>query len=134
MVTGMQGNEEGSALGPDGGALMTSAGVKHLAVYDIENIPEDRYYINVNVSARDLWETYLPAFKAAVVRGKASHLMCSYNAVNGKPTCANDGLLNEILRKQWGFEGFVVSDYDAWANLVNTHHYASDYEDAAAKG
>merc|ERR1712096_113513 len=72
--------------------------------------------------------------KAAIVRGKASHLMCSYNAVNGKPTCANDGLLTEILRDQWGFDGFVVSDYDAWINLLETHHYASDFEDAAAKG
>jgi len=131
MVTGLQGNEEGSRRAPDGGALMTSAGIKHLGVYNIEN---NREYIDINVTARDLWETYLPAFKAAVVRGRASSLMCSYNAVNGKPTCAHSGLLNEILRKQWGFDGFVVSDYDAWKNLVDTHHYATDYEDAAAKG
>jgi beta-glucosidase len=85
MVTGMQGNEEGARRGPDGGALMTSAGIKHMAVYNIE---DQRDEININVTARDLWETYLPAFKAAVVRGRASHLMCSYNAVNGKPTCA----------------------------------------------
>jgi beta-glucosidase len=134
MVTGLQGNEEGSTHAADGGALMTSAGVKHLAVYNSENIPEDRTVFNVNVTARDLWETYLPPFKAAVVRGKASHLMCSYNAVNGKPTCAHNELLNDILRDQWGFDGFVVSDYDAWANLKTTHHYASDWVDAAVKG
>lgn len=134
IVTGMQGNEEGSRRGADGGALMTSAGIKHLAVYNSETQPKDRTTLNVNVTSRDLWETYLPAFKAAVVRGKASHVMCSYNAVNGKPTCAHDELLTTILREQWGFDGFVVSDYDAWINLVTTHHYASDFEDAAAKG
>merc|ERR1719502_1278714 len=65
MVTGMQGNEEGSVHGSNGGALMTSAGVKHLAVYNTENLPMDRTQINVNASARDLWETYLVPFKAA---------------------------------------------------------------------
>ena len=60
--------------------------------------------------------------------------MCSYNSVNGIPTCANSGLLNTILREQWKFDGFVVSDYDAWANLFYTHHYAPSIEAAAAVG
>jgi beta-glucosidase len=130
-VTGIQGNKEGSRSGAVGGALIASAGIKHTFVYNAE---DRRDSFDVRVSARDLWETYLPIFKAAVVRGKASHVMCSYNAVNGKPTCAHDELLNGILRQQWGFDGFVVSDYDAWANLVDTFHYADNYTDAAAKG
>jgi beta-glucosidase len=54
--------------------------------------------------------------------------------VNGKPTCAHDELLNDVLRKQWGFDGFVVSDYDAWINLKTTHHYVDTFEEAAAIG
>jgi len=134
MVTGMQGNKEGETLAEDGGALMSGACCKHYAVYNNENVPIDRFTLDANVSNRDLWETYLPVMKACVVRAKATHVMCSYNAVNGKPTCAHDELLNQVLRDQWKFEGFVVSDYDAWINLFTTHHYASSYGDAAAKG
>ena len=54
--------------------------------------------------------------------------------VNGKPTCAHPELLNDVLRESWGFDGFVVSDYDAWSNLVTTHKYVSTWEEAAAAG
>ena len=131
VVTGMQ-------LGPAGGdgtsRWLAAAGVKHYAVYNNEDVPEERTKLDANVSSRDLWETYLPVFKALITRANASHVMCSYNAVNGKPTCAHPELLNDILRDAWGFEGFVVSDYDAWKNLVDTHHYVDDYEAAAAVG
>ena len=85
--------------------------------------------------------------------------MCSYNAINGstpargrselnaaglderllwccvgKPACANDDMLNGILRDKWGWDGFVVSDYDAWKEIMETHHYAASYEDAGAVG
>ena len=134
IVTGMQGNQEGATTAADGGSLMAGACCKHYAVYSSEDIPVDRTQLNVNVSARSLFETYLPAMKACVTRAKATHVMCSYNAVNGKPTCAHDELLNDVLRTQWGFDGFVVSDYDAWINLKRTHHFVSSLVDAAAVG
>jgi beta-glucosidase-like glycosyl hydrolase len=134
MVTGMQGNREGETVAEDGGPLMSGACCKHFAVYQNENIPEARTQLDANVSARSLWETYMPVMKACVVRAKATHVMCSYNSVNGKPTCAHPDLLNGILREQWKFDGFVVSDYDAWVNLVTTHHYVDTMEEAAAVG
>jgi len=134
MVTGIQGNRELESVAEDGGALMAGASCKHYAVYDTEDLPEARYVLDANVSARDLWETYLPVMKACVVRARATHVMCSYNAVNGKPTCAHPELLNDVLRGQWRFDGFVVSDYDAWINLVTTHKVVDTYEEAAALG
>ena len=80
-----------------------------------------------------MWETYMPAFEACIKEAKATHVMCSYNSVNGVPTCGNKGLLTEILRDQWAFDGFVVSDYDAWANILKTHHYVPDMESAGVE-
>ena len=77
MVTGMQGNLEGQTTAADGGALMSGACCKHFAVYQNENVPEQRTSLDANVSARSLWETYLPVMKACVTRGKATHVMCS---------------------------------------------------------
>jgi beta-glucosidase len=127
FVTGLQNNTEGSAHGGKDGkaALQAGACCKHWAVYDLEGGAgtEDRYHFNADINGRNFWESYLPGFDSCINRGKALHVMCSYNAVNGKPTCANEGLLTDILRKQWQYEGFVVSDYDAWANIYNTHKY-----------
>jgi len=134
MITGMQGNEEGEITAKDGQPLMSGASCKHFAVYQNEDQPEARTSLDANVTARDLWETYMPVMKACVTRAKATHVMCSYNAVNGKPTCAHPELLNGILRDAWGFDGFVVSDYDAWVNLVTTHHYVDTYGEAATVG
>jgi hypothetical protein len=91
-------------------------------VSDVENQPVYRTHLDVVVNTRDMWESFTPAFEACVVEAKASSVMCSYNAMNGVPTCADPNLLNGILRNRWNFQGFVVSDYDAWANLVKTHH------------
>ena len=57
-----------------------------------------------------LLQTYLPGFEACVREGNAASIMCSYNAVNGVPSCANKFLQNTIVREQWGFEGYIVSD------------------------
>src|SRR5438270_197045 len=62
---------------------------------------------------RDLQETYLPAFRAAITEGKAGSVMCAYNSLNGEPLCASPRMLKEILRGEWGFRGYVVSDCDA---------------------
>ena len=58
--------------------------------------------------------------------------MCSYNAINGIPACANNYTQNTVLREDWGFEGFIVSDYDAMAQIYSTHHYVQNYEEAVS--
>jgi beta-glucosidase len=87
----------------------TIATVKHFAENNQEN---QRQTINVNVDERTLREIELPGFEAAVRAGSGS-VMCAYNAVNGRFSCENPTLLNDILRRQWRFPGFVVSDYGA---------------------
>jgi beta-glucosidase len=132
-VTGAQNNSRGKSTDANG-KLLSGLCCKHFAAYDIENVPSERTVFDARVDARSMWETYMPAFEQCIKEARATHVMCSYNSVNGVPTCANSGLLNTILRDQWNFDGFVVSDYDAWANLLLTHHYVSDYEAAAAVG
>jgi len=68
-----------------------------------------------------LVETYLPAWKSCVQDGGARSVMCSYNSVNGVPSCANDFLLKEVLRGEFGFDGYVVSDCDAIDCIQNDH-------------
>ena len=83
-------------------------------------------------SERDFYETYLPQFEAAVREGHVGAVMGAYNSRLGKPACANPLLLTDLLRKQWGFDGHVVSDcgaiYDIWAN----HQFSATPEEAAA--
>ena len=114
--------------------LSLSAACKHYAAYDVESIPEHRFFFSANLTTRNFWETYIPVFRACVVEAHGAHVMCSYNAVNGVPACGNGPLLNGVLRDRWGWQGFVVSDYDAWAQIRDTHHYCDTYECAAAVG
>jgi beta-glucosidase-like glycosyl hydrolase len=130
-VSGLQNSTRENA---EEGPLLGAACCKHFAAYNVENIPVDRTVFNAVVDVRNLWETYLPAFEACITGGHSQSVMCSYNAINGIPTCAEPGLLNTILRKQLNFSGFVVSDYDAWANLLDTHHYVPTYSLAASAG
>jgi beta-glucosidase len=86
------------------------AQVKHLAVYNQEtnrNTPQD----NAIVSTRTMQEIYLPQFQAAVQQGHASSVMCSYSTINGTYACENPYILNDVLKKQFGFPGFVTSDW-----------------------
>lgn len=99
------------------GYMRAAACCKHYLAYDLETDPVERYKFNAVVNGRDMWETHLPAFDACVRQARGSHVMCSYNAVNGVPACGNNDTLNGILREKWGFEGFVVSDYDSWAQV-----------------
>ena len=71
----------------------------------IQQMPDS---ISAEVNARNMWETYLPVFRACVVEAQGAHVMCSYNAVNGVPACANGPLLNGILRDQWKWPGMSV--------------------------
>jgi len=127
-VTGLQNSTEETAKE---GPLLAVACCKHYAIYNVENIPAARERFNAVVGSRDLWETYMPVFEACVERGRGQSVMCSYNSVNGIPTCASKGLLTDALRTTMKFDGFVMSDYDAWENIVSTHHYVDSWADAA---
>jgi len=97
---------------------------KHYAAYDLEDWHGvDRYHFNAIVNDRDLVETYLPSFEACVRESRVGSVMCSYNAVNGIPSCANDFILQEIMRDEWGFDGYIVSDCDAISDILYSHNY-----------
>jgi beta-glucosidase-like glycosyl hydrolase len=116
----------GIQVGEDPRYLKASPCLKHYAAYSLENYNGmQRYSFNAVVSDQDLADTYLPAFQAGVTEGHSSGLMCSYNAVNGVPSCANDFLLQEILRDTWNFDGYVTSDCDAVSCIINNHHYTN---------
>ena len=103
---------------------------KHYAVH---SGPEPlRHGFNVDVSPHDLEDTYLPAFRAAVTGAHAQSVMCAYNAIDGAPACANTMLLQNHLRDAWKFDGYVVSDCGAVADVNTGHHYAKDMAQAAA--
>ena len=101
--------------------------VKHYAAYGAPEAGRD--YNAVEMSERQLRESYLPAYKACVDAG-ARLIMPSFNALNGIPSVANQWLMNQVLRKEWGFDGVVISDYDAVGELV-TQGVAADAKDAA---
>ncbi len=103
---------------------------KHFAVH---SGPEsDRHRFNAEPTAHDLWNTYLPQFRAAIVDGKADSIMCAYNRVDGVPACGSTMLLRDVLRRDWGFTGFVTSDCGAIDDFFrpNTHGTEPDAEHA----
>ncbi|NVM76238.1 beta-glucosidase [Duganella sp. SG902] len=103
---------------------------KHFAVH---SGPEStRHFADVTVSAHDLEDTYLPAFRAAIVDAKAGSIMCAYNRINGQPACGSDLLMKQHLRGAWGFKGYVVSDCDAVTDISEQHKYATDPAAAVA--
>jgi beta-glucosidase len=124
FVKGLQGN--------DSKYLKVVATAKHFAVH---NGPEpERHSFNVVPDTRDLWETYLPAFEDLMVKAKAYSIMGAYNRVDGESASASWMLLEDILRKQWGFEGFVVSDCGAIRDVYANHKVVNSAEEAAAIG
>lgn len=108
--------------------LKVVATPKHFAVYNQET---NRFFNNAVVSQRMLREYYLPAFEACIKEGKAASIMTAYNAINGVPCSANGFLIDTILRKDWGFQGYVVSDCGGPNHLVDAHHFVETKEDAA---
>ena len=122
FVTGMQ--------GPNPDLPDVIATPKHFAVH---SGPEStRHSANVFISKHDLEDTYLPAFRAALVDARAQSVMCAYNRIDGQPACASDELLKEHLRGAWNFQGYVVSDCDAVKDIADNHHYAPDAAAAVA--
>jgi beta-glucosidase len=103
---------------------------KHFAVHS--GAEPLRHVTSVDVSPYDLEDTYLPAFREAVVAGKADSVMCAYSAVDGTPDCASDLLLKDHLRDTWHFQGYVVSDCGAVADIWNNHRFAPDNPHAIA--
>ena len=121
-VTGLQGDNPKYYL-----AIATP---KH---FDVHSGPEPtRHFADVDVSKHDEVDTYEPAFRAAIVEGKAGSIMCAYNAINGQPACANQYLLQDQLRGKWGFKGYVVSDCDAVRDIAANHHYRPTQAQGAA--
>ena len=107
---------------------------KHFAVH---SGPEsDRHRFDVQPSPHDFWDTYLPAFRATITEAKADSIMCAYNRVDGSPACGSKLLLEDILRKDWGFKGFVTSDCGAVDDffVATAHHTSPDKESAVATG
>ena len=120
-IKGMQGN---------GKYRKTDATLKHFAVH---SGPEaGRHGFNVNVSDKDLYETYLWAFKYCIDNADPSAVMGAYNAVNGEPCCASKRLLQDILHKEFGFEGYVVSDCGAICDINNHHKVTKNEAESAA--
>jgi beta-glucosidase len=116
--------------GDDPRYLKTVATPKHFAVH---SGPEaSRHRFDAVVSQRDLQMTYLPAFKACITEAKAHSIMGAYNRVNGEACCASPTLLQETLRDEWGFEGYVVSDCGAISDIYQYHRLAGSSAHAAA--
>jgi beta-glucosidase len=108
--------------GSDPNYLKTIATPKHFAVH---SGPEStRHTVDVQASRHDMEDTYLPAFRATVMEGKAESVMCAYNSLNGQPACANAALLQEHLRRDWRFQGYVVSDCGAATDIFGGHHFS----------
>ncbi|MFD1315695.1 glycoside hydrolase family 3 C-terminal domain-containing protein [Namhaeicola litoreus] len=121
-VKGLQGNHP---------TYLKAAGMaKHYAVH---NGPEGlRHEFDAKVSQKDLWETYLPAFEAMVKEGNVEGIMGAYNRVNGYPCSAHPYLMGEVLRKQWGFKGYFVSDCWAIVDFYAGHKVVGTAAEAAA--
>lgn len=114
--------------GDDKNYIKVIATPKHFVA---NNQEENRFAYDAKVSEKALREYYFPAYKATIQKGNAQSIMSAYNAINGVPSTANSWLLNDILRKEWGFNGYVVSDCGAVNYLQKSHQYVSDKEGAA---
>lgn len=122
FIKGMQGD--------DPKYLKLVATSKHFALY---SGPEPaRHSINVKASDYDLYDTYLPAFRTTLNEANVQSVMCAYNSFRGYPCCGNNVLLHRILREQWKFDGYVVSDCWAIADFVSGHHASPNAKEAAA--
>src|SRR5438552_2305792 len=122
FVTGLQGDD------PKYYRVISTP--KHFAVH---SGPEpSRHSIDVKVSKHDMEDTYLPAFRAAVIEGKAASVMCAYSRANGEPACAKKCLLEDQMRGPSKFNGYVVSDCDAIVDIYEGHKFAKSQAGAAA--
>ncbi|RZK40896.1 MAG: hypothetical protein EOO90_13060 [Pedobacter sp.] len=120
-----------SMQGDNPNYFKTITTAKHFAVH---SGPEpNRHEFDARPNSRDLWETYLPAFKMLAQDGHVYSFMCAYNRLNGEPCCSDAFLLTDILRKKWGFKGFVATDCGAVYDFYMFHKTAKDSVEAVAQ-
>ncbi len=122
FIESMQGND------PKYWKVVATA--KHFAVHS--GPEKTRHQFDAQPSEHDLRFTYLPAFRASIMEGKAASIMCAYNSLDGKPACASDFLLQDQLHKNWNFQGYVVSDCGAVSDIFRGHGYKSNAAEASA--
>ena len=123
MVKGFQGTSIGSGRN-------VIATLKHFTAYGVAEGGHNGGFVNTGI--RELYQSYLPPFRAAVKAGALS-VMTAYNSIDGIPCSSNPFLLDTVLRKQWGFKGFTVSDLNSINGLMHVNHVAKDYTDASAQ-
>lgn len=124
---------QGGGGGRGNNRLKVAACCKHYTAYDLDDWNGvDRYHFNAKVSRQDLEDTYNVPFKACVIEGNVASVMCSYNQINGKPSCADPTLLRDTIRSQWRLNGYIVSDCDSVGVLYEQQHYTRFPEDAVA--
>ena len=123
FIKGLQGDENNKYW-------KAAACAKHFAVHS--GPEQDRHHFDAVVSKKDLYETYLPAFEAAVKEGKVAGVMGAYNRVNGEPACGSKTLLVDILQKDWGFDGYIVSDCWAIRDFHTEHMVTHTAPESAA--
>ena len=129
FLTATMGSQFVKGLQGDGEFLKAAGCAKHYAVH---SGPESlRHGFDAKASPKDLWETYLPAFRKLVEAGVAG-IMGAYNRTNTEPCCASKTLIGEILRKQWNFKGYFVSDCGAVLDISQHHHFVETDMEAAA--
>ncbi len=121
VVRGMQGD--------DPNYLKTTACAKH---FICNNTDDDRQRVSASVDPRSFWEYYTRAYQACVLEGDVFTFMGAYNAINGIPCCGDRFLLTDLLRKRWGFRGYVTSDNPAVYDIYDPHHYVPTKHQAAA--
>jgi beta-glucosidase-like glycosyl hydrolase len=132
IVTGLQQPQPPSGHSSTS-TTMVAAGCKHLVGNSLENWHNvTRHDFNALITADDLYNYYLPPFETCIRHSKTLGLMCSYNALNGQPACINDWLLNDVVRRDWNYTGYIVTDCGALADVVHGHHAAVDPIQASA--
>mmetsp|Transcript_35546 Transcript_35546/g.72049 ORF Transcript_35546/g.72049 Transcript_35546/m.72049 type:complete len:781 (-) Transcript_35546:4126-6468(-) len=126
LIPALQYGKDGRGRGD--GRPRIAAACKHFAAYSIET---GRMAFDAKVDEMDLEESYMPMFRKCVESGVLG-FMCSYNAVNGVPSCANGDLLTSKLRREWGFDGYITGDCGAVGNIYASHHYTDSMEEGIA--
>ncbi|EPS60429.1 hypothetical protein M569_14372, partial [Genlisea aurea] len=130
-VAGLQGRT--TAAADDDDRLKVAACCKHYTAYDLDNwAGVDRFHFNAVVSKQDIEDTFDVPFRSCVTEGRVASVMCSYNQVNGIPTCADPNLLRRTVRNSWHLDGYIVSDCDSVGVFYKDQHYSSTPEQAAA--
>jgi beta-glucosidase-like glycosyl hydrolase len=118
FISGLQGH--------DARFVRIAATPKHFLGYDAPEDNPSRLSFDAIIGPQDLHDSYLPAFQAAIQRGHARGLMCSYNALNSVPMCANAALMDGLARKTWNFSGYIVTDCNAFDAIFTEHHYSAN--------